>query len=117
VIGRPLRSQEIPPVEGTPRFDVTVLVETTSPEAIAGVWSSEAFERLNADFVMGARNTRRIGDTEKNVGQGNSFLLLNRAAALAGIGEIWHLLRNSGPPHPTPPGTSKVLVIVSNHAP
>ena len=48
-----------------PRFDVVVLVETLSPEEIAGVRFSEAFEELGADFVMGARNARRIGDTEE----------------------------------------------------
>jgi hypothetical protein len=61
------RAVLIPPIEGTPRFDVVVLVETASPEAIAGVRTSEAFGRLGADFVMGARNARRIGDTEKTV--------------------------------------------------
>ena len=61
------RAVLIPPIEGAPRFDVTVLVETTSPEEIDGVRSSEAFELLGADFVMGARNTRRIGDTEENL--------------------------------------------------
>ena len=61
------RAVLIPPIEGAPRFDVTVLLETTSPEEISGVRSSEAFERLGADFVMGARNSRRIGDTEENL--------------------------------------------------
>jgi hypothetical protein len=61
------RAVLIPPIEGAPRFDVTVLLEITSPEEIDGVRSSEAFERLGADFVMGARNTRRIGDTEENL--------------------------------------------------
>lgn len=61
------RAVLIPPIEGAPRFDVTVLLETTSPEEIDGVRSSGAFERLGADFVMGARNTRRIGDTEENM--------------------------------------------------
>jgi hypothetical protein len=61
------RAVLIPPIEGAPRFDVTVLLKTTSPEEIDGVRSSEAFERLGADFVMGARNTRRIGDTEENM--------------------------------------------------
>jgi hypothetical protein len=60
------RAVLIPPIEGAPRFDVMVLLETTSPEKIDGVRYSEAFERLGADFVMGARNTRRIGDTEQN---------------------------------------------------
>ena len=60
------RAVLIPPIEGAPRFDVVVLVKTTSPEAIAGVRSSEAFEGLGADFVMAARNARRIGDTQKS---------------------------------------------------
>ncbi len=57
----------IPPIEGMPRFDVTLLIETTSPEAIVEVQNSEPYERLDADFVMSARNTRRIGDTEKKL--------------------------------------------------
>jgi hypothetical protein len=61
------RAVLIPPIEGAPRFDVIVLVETTSPEEIDELRSSEAFERLGADFVMAARNTRRIGDTEENM--------------------------------------------------
>jgi hypothetical protein len=60
----------IAPIEGAPRLDVTVLVETTSPEEIDGVRSSEPYRQLDADFVMDARNTRntrRIGDTEENM--------------------------------------------------
>ncbi len=53
----------IPPIAGAPRFDVTLLIETTSPEEISAVQNSEPYKRLNADFVMTARNTRRIGDT------------------------------------------------------
>ena len=60
------RAVLIPPISGAPRFDVVVLVETTSPETVAGVRSSEAFGRLGADFVMAARNARRIGDTQKS---------------------------------------------------
>jgi hypothetical protein len=61
------RAVLIPPIEDAPRFDVIVLVETTSPEEIDELRSSEAFERLGADFVMAARNTRRIGDTEEHM--------------------------------------------------
>jgi hypothetical protein len=61
------RAVLIPPIEGAPRFDVTVLLETTSPEEIDGVQTSEPYRQLDADFVMGARNTRRIGDTEENL--------------------------------------------------
>jgi hypothetical protein len=59
------RSVLIPPIEGAPRFDAVALVETSSPEAVAGVRSSEAFGRLGADFVMAALNARRIGDTQR----------------------------------------------------
>jgi hypothetical protein len=61
------RAVLIPPIGGAPRFDAVVLVETTSPETISRVRSSEAFGRLDADFVMAARNARRIGDTEENM--------------------------------------------------
>ncbi len=61
------RTVLIPPIAGAPRFDAGALVETTSPETVAGVRSSEAFGRLGADFAMAACNTRRIGDTEKTL--------------------------------------------------
>jgi len=61
------RAVLIPPIEGTPRLDVILLVQTASPEAIAEVRTSEPYERLDADFVMSAHNTRRIGDTEKTL--------------------------------------------------
>jgi hypothetical protein len=54
----------IPPVKGSPRFDVIVLIQTTSPEAIPTVQATEAYRRLDADFVMTARNLRRIGDID-----------------------------------------------------
>ena len=85
------RAVLIPPLEGAPRFDVTLLVETTSPEQIDGVRSSEAFERLGADFVMGALNTRRIGDTEENM---SGTFLFNRFTAEdpGGALEAWESL-------------------------
>jgi hypothetical protein len=55
----------IPPAENSPRFDVMVLVETTSPETIPAVESAEAYQQLEADFVMPARNIRRFGDTDR----------------------------------------------------
>jgi hypothetical protein len=61
------RAVLIPPVGGAPRFDAVALVKTTSPETVAGVRSSEPFGRLGADFVMAARNARRIGDTQKTL--------------------------------------------------
>jgi hypothetical protein len=72
------RAVLIPPIVGAPRFDAVVLVQTDSPEAIAGVRSSEAFGRLGADFVMGARNARRIGDTEETL---SGTFLFNHFAA------------------------------------
>lgn len=54
----------IPPVPGSPRFDVLALIQTTSPETITTVQATEAYQRLAADFVMPARNVRRIGDTD-----------------------------------------------------
>jgi hypothetical protein len=55
----------IPPLEGLPRFDVALLVRATTPEALAQVRSLRPWQQANADFVMTARNTRRIGDTER----------------------------------------------------
>jgi hypothetical protein len=61
------RAVLIPPIDGAPRFDVMFLVQTTSPEEISDVQTSEPYRQLEADFVMPARNTRRIGDTEENM--------------------------------------------------
>lgn len=55
----------IPPLPGMPRFDVTLLAQTTTPEARAHVRSSSAWQDLDPSLVMTARNTRRIGDTER----------------------------------------------------
>ena len=81
----------IPPIEGTPRFDVVVLVETTSPKTVAEVRSSEAFSRLGADFVMAAHNTRRIGDTQKTL---SGTFLFNHFTAEdpEGAVEVWENL-------------------------
>jgi hypothetical protein len=54
----------IPPVTSSPRFDVIVLIQTASPETIPAVEAADAYQRLDADFVMKARNVRRIGDTD-----------------------------------------------------
>jgi hypothetical protein len=55
----------IPPLEGIPRFDVILLLRATTPEVLAQVRSSRPWQQASADFVMTARNTRRIGDTER----------------------------------------------------
>jgi hypothetical protein len=54
----------IPPAKSSPRFDVMVLIQTTSPKTITTVESAEAYQHLEADFVMPARNIRRFGDTD-----------------------------------------------------
>ena len=54
----------IPPAKSSPQFDVMILIQTTSPEAITTVESAEAYRHLEADFVMPARNIRRFGDTD-----------------------------------------------------
>jgi hypothetical protein len=74
----------IPPLRGSPRFDVLALVQTTSPAAIAAVQSTEAYRHLerNADFVMPARHVRRVGDIDHS-GAG-AFLFNHFAAADAG---------------------------------
>jgi hypothetical protein len=55
----------IPPAKDSPRFDVMVLIQTASPEAITTVEAAEPYQHLEADFVMAARNTRRIGDIDR----------------------------------------------------
>jgi hypothetical protein len=56
----------IPPLEDVPRFDVTLLLRAATPEALAQVRGSRPWQQASADFVMTARNTRRIGDTERS---------------------------------------------------
>jgi hypothetical protein len=55
----------IPPLKGIPRFDVILLLRATTPEVLAQLRSSRPWQQANAGFVMTARNTRRIGDTER----------------------------------------------------
>lgn len=54
----------MPPLKGLPRFDVLMLVETSSPTTISYVQSSAPFQEIGADMVMAAVNPARIGDTE-----------------------------------------------------
>jgi hypothetical protein len=55
----------IPPIKGSPRFDAIALIQTTSPASIPAIQASEAYQRLDADFVMTAQNLRRIGDIDR----------------------------------------------------
>ncbi|WP_435112257.1 hypothetical protein [Nocardiopsis synnemataformans] len=54
----------IPPLKGSPRFDVMMLVETASPEHNDDVIASARFDQLGADLVMSADNPARVGDPE-----------------------------------------------------
>ncbi|OLF15377.1 hypothetical protein [Actinophytocola xanthii] len=69
----------IPPAAEHPRFDVMVLVRTTSPETIAAVEDTAVFRELAADFVMPARNGRRIGDIDRS--KAGAFLFNHFTAA------------------------------------
>jgi hypothetical protein len=53
------------PLKGLPRFDVTLLLRATTPEVLAQVRALRGWQQANADFVTTARNSRRIGDTER----------------------------------------------------
>jgi hypothetical protein len=81
----------IPPLEGLPRFDVTVLLRATTPEALAQVRSLRPWQQANADFVMTARNTRRFGDTERTR---SATFLFNHFTAddAAGAVRVWEEL-------------------------
>lgn len=55
----------IPPVPGVPRFDIVLLVRADTADAQAQVRNMDLWSQLDAEFVMTARNIRRIGDTEQ----------------------------------------------------
>ncbi len=55
----------VPPVPGVPRFDVTLLVRATTPDVLTQVRRADLWSQLEPDLVITARNTRRIGDTER----------------------------------------------------
>ncbi|MQA83900.1 MAG: hypothetical protein GEV03_04510 [Streptosporangiales bacterium] len=73
------RAVLIPPVKGSLRFDVLVLIQTISPEAIPTVEAAEAYRQLDADFIMRARNIRRIGDVD--LPRSGTFLFNHFSAA------------------------------------
>ena len=81
----------IPPLEAVPRFDITLLLRATNPEVLAQVRGSRPWRRVNADFVMTARNTRRIGDTDRTRSASflfNHFTADDPAAAVT----VWEAL-------------------------
>jgi hypothetical protein len=82
-----------------PRFDVAVLVETTSPAAAHDVQQTSAFQALmdaiareaERTYVMAARNARRIGDVDhsrKGLFLFNHFVADDAERAL----ELWDYL-------------------------
>lgn len=81
----------IPPLKDLPRFDVTLLLRATTPEVLAQVRSLRPWQQANADFVMTARNTRRIGDTERTR---SATFLFNHFTAddAAGAVRVWEEL-------------------------
>jgi hypothetical protein len=80
----------IPPLEQVPRFDVTLLVRAT-PEALGQVRGLRVWRQADADVVTTARNTRRIGDTERT--RSASFLLNHFTADdPAGAVGVWEEL-------------------------
>ncbi|WP_069167643.1 hypothetical protein [Nocardia altamirensis] len=60
------RAVAIQPSSTSPRFDVIVLIETTTPSALESVQETQAFQQFGADFVMAARNIRRMGDIDRS---------------------------------------------------
>jgi hypothetical protein len=68
----------IPPVKGSPKFDVLALVQTTSPETIPTVQEAKACRLMDADFAMPARNIRRIGNVDRTK---SGFFLFNHFTA------------------------------------
>lgn len=54
----------MPPLEGAPRFDVTMLIETDGPESLGDVGGAAEVGAVGAELVMPAVNPTRIGTTE-----------------------------------------------------
>lgn len=73
------RARLIPPLDGVPRHDVLLLIETTSVEAIASVQNSPPYQQLTPDVAMPARNVRRIGQTDRTTS--GTFLFNHFTAA------------------------------------
>ncbi|MFB8274839.1 hypothetical protein [Nocardia colli] len=66
VSARAYRAVAIQPSPVSPRFDVIVLIETTTPDTVAAVRITPEVQQLGADFVMPARNIRRLGDIDRS---------------------------------------------------
>ncbi|MFC9439381.1 hypothetical protein [Nocardia sp. NPDC057030] len=66
VSARVYRAVAIQPSAVSPRFDVIVLIETTTPDTVAAVRVTPEVQQLDADFAMPARNIRRLGDIDRS---------------------------------------------------
>lgn len=77
----------MPPLKQAPRYDVVMLVQTTTPESTAYLTQQLTDPALGADLLMRADNPTRIGDTEEPA-QGtylfNHFLAPSPGDALQG---------------------------------
>ncbi|MFI0420203.1 hypothetical protein [Spongiactinospora sp. 9N601] len=62
-----------PPIPGRPGSDLAMLIETTSPDHIAGVREAEPYRQIGAALEMPARNVRKIGETDPGR-RGSTFL-------------------------------------------
>ena len=89
------RAVLLPPVPTGPRFDVAVLIQTTTPDAIEDVRKAEPFQRLldvaGEPLVMAARNLKRIGDVAED--RPGLFLFNHFTAADADVAaRLWEYL-------------------------
>src|SRR5699024_10951289 len=55
----------VPPLKQIPRYDVVMLVRTTTPQATAHLATQLTDPTLGPDLLMRANNPTRIGDTEE----------------------------------------------------
>jgi hypothetical protein len=80
----------IPPLEGIPQLDVLLLLRATTPEVLAQVRSRSGWQQAGADSVITARNTRRIGDTQRT--RSATFLFNHFTAEDAAAVRVWEEL-------------------------
>lgn len=69
---RVFRAHLIPPLPGTPRHDLAMLIRTPRPEDLDQVRNSDALRALGGSQILAGTNAARIGETEAD--QDASFL-------------------------------------------
>lgn len=82
-------TEMIPPLPGIPRYDVLMLIRAHTPDRLAQAETD--LRALEPDFVMPARNTRRIGDTDSTQAATflfNHFTAQNPSMALEGFDQV-----------------------------